>query len=668
MRLDLDSTRFGRLSDSLEKKGYRPLSLDLRGSGDSLLYASSWVREDGPAWRIIPPTLESGLQDTLAYWSKRGFQPKVIAAASPRFAAILEKDSTPAVVMTGLTMTGFQAVVDSAQAKRSKCIWLDAYGSPEQPRFACVWKRNTEGVAWNYSFGDGARSLHDKMDIFSRVWVRPAFIAPLPGGRFFTLWEENSIGPWAAHADLAGAELPVELEQEAEQGFFPLSLQASPDGNATFAVLVAKRSRPMPRGWTVSGPPAPGMEAFDGYMRTLMQRSGVRAGALAIAREGKLVFSHGYTWAEEGYPETKPNSLFRAASCSKPLTSIMVHQLIREGNGDATDNGPGSKPSLKEKILSLLNPQGENGEAEVPVDARFRDITVDQLLTHSGGWARSRQNPDPVFNDFAPGSEIRKRLPASRKDFLKYMLSQPLQFEPGSRSVYDNFGFFLLGRMLESLPMGVGKSYEALAEERIFHPLGLSRPRFGASRFEDRAPGEVLYHTAVPYLQTNPEGVSPPWVPGGYGDFDLRNMDAAGAWILSAPDYAKVLAAFDLGAANPILNPRGVSTMWSPSGTNNGFLRGWFGQKVSMAEGDTVTAKWHNGLFPGTSTLVFHLPDHFSFVLFLNRDLSPQPGGREGVELTRMAETVRKWPATDLFPEMGIPSFEPGARTAIAGP
>jgi CubicO group peptidase (beta-lactamase class C family) len=377
---------------------------------------------------------------------------------------------------------------------------------------------------------------------------------------------------------------------------------------------------------------------------------------------------------------TRPNSLFRAASCSKPLTSIMVHQSLRHGGGiegsGGSEGGGGSggdsavagtreKPSLKGKILSLLNPLSESGETEEPADARFKDITVDQLLTHSGGWARSRRNPDPVFNDYAPGSEIRKRLPASRKDFLKYMLGQPLQFDPGSRSVYDNFGYFLLGRMLESLPMGVGKTYESLAGEKLFQPLGLSRPRFGNSRFEERAPEEVLYHTAVPYLQANPERGGKPWVPGGYGDFDLKNMDAAGAWILSAPDYAKVLAAFDLGAGNPILDPEGVSTMWGDEGARSGYLRGWFAQKIVFTGGDTAVAKWHNGLFPGTSTLVFHLPGRFSFALFLNRDLSPQPDGRrEGVELSRLAGAIKAWPAVDLFPEMGIPSFAPAQRTA----
>jgi CubicO group peptidase (beta-lactamase class C family) len=382
----------------------------------------------------------------------------------------------------------------------------------------------------------------------------------------------------------------------------------------------------------------------------LMRNRGVRAGALAIAREGRLVFAHGYTWGEPGYPITRPNSLFRAASCSKPLTSILVHKMLRE---DEKNSG---RSSFKEKILSLLHPGRE--APDVPADPRFGDITVDELLTHSAGWVRSPKNPDPVFNDYPPGSEIRKRLPADRGGFLSYMLHQPLQFAPGSRSVYDNFGYFLLGRMLESLPMGVGKTYQSLADDLLFKPLGLSNPRFGGSRYEERAPGEVLYHTAVPYLQANPNAGGAPWVAGGYGDFDVGNMDAAGAWLLSAPDYAKVLAAFDLGAENPILGPQATATMWGPSGFGEA-LRGWFALKLPTGRGDTAIAKWHNGLFPGTSTLVFYHPEKWSFVMFLDRDLSPQPDGpHEGRDLARLAARVKAWPQADLFPAMGIPAFK----------
>jgi CubicO group peptidase (beta-lactamase class C family) len=582
----------------------------------------------------------------------RGFRPAALAALpagdgnGPAFAAVAVKDGRTAAFRLDLDQAAFQAACDSARQARAKCDWIEAYGDAAHPRFAAVFVRDSAGTPWNYSLGDDAASLKAKQDIFARVWVRPARIAPMPGGRFATVWEENSAGAWRFKSGLDAAELSEAATREDGRGL--VDLRAVPDADGRYAALFAEHDDPLGREWTVTGPEAPGLGAFDAYMRNLMVGRGVRAGALAIARDGRLVFAHGYTWGEPGYPVTQPNSLFRAASCSKPLTSILVHKLIREGGGR-------EGPSLKEKILGLLPHAREL--ADQPADPRFGEITVDELLTHSAGWARSKTNPDPVFNDYPPGSEIRKRLPASRGGFLAYMLRQPLQFAPGSKSVYDNFGYFLLGRLIESLPMGVGKSYQSIADDLLFKPLGLSRPRFGGSRYEERAPGEVLYHTAVPYLQANPVPGGQPWVPGAYGDFEVDNMDAAGAWLLSAPDYAKVLAAFDLGASNPILGPEATATMWGPSGFGEA-LRGWFALKVPAADGDTAIAKWHNGLFPGSSTLVFYHPERWSFVMFLDRDLAPQPDGpHEGRDLAKLERAVKEWPSGDLFPAMGIPSF-----------
>lgn len=699
IRLEQTETALRRSSDSLRAAGYRPLSLDAETISGQPRFATAWTRAPGPAWVITRSAPAEAFSESLRAWDAKGFRPTALAALesghadATRFIAILSKHGRTAQARLDLDVAGFQAACDSARKANAKCEWIESWGSPEHPRFAAIFAADSAGTPWNYSLGDAAASLRTKLDIFARVWVRPARIAPMPGGRFATVWEENSAGEWAFHPDADARS--VVGGPEGAAGLNATAIRAIPGAPGRYAAMLAAHDSPLPRAFTVTGPEAPGLEAFDGYMRRLMQSRGVRAGALAVAREGRLVFAHGYTWGEAGYPVTRPNSLFRAASCSKPLTSILVHRILNDGEGkyaegkveaprvaaagfpglrrdapapgSGLDKGPGPArstgrgPGLKAKVLSLLRGNHEN--ADTPADARFDEITVDDLLTHSGGWARSRAHPDPVFNDHPPGSEIRKRLPASRGGFLSYMLGQPLQYAPGSRSVYDNFGYFLLGRLIESLPMGVGRSYQAVAGDLLWKPLGLSRPRFGGSRYEDRAPDEVLYHTAVPYLQADPVPGGLPWVAGAYGDFEVGNMDAAGAWLLSAPDYAKVLAAFDLGAANPILGPKATEAMWEPAGFGEA-LRGWYAVKAPSlyAEGDSVTAKWHNGLFPGTSTLVFYHPEKWSFALFLDRDLSPQPDGpREGRELAGLARGVEAWPTVDLFPEMGIPAFPQAA-------
>lgn len=686
IRLGQDLTAWRRSADSLRELGFRPISIDaetvpvnspiLANERARTLFATVWARKPGPAWALAGPVAGSEFAVELARWRSKGYRPYAVVAAAPSsFAALLVKDGLNAYVRFDLDPEGFQAACDSARKERSKCEWIEAYGDPGRPRFAAVFARDTDATPWNYSLGDDTASLRAKREIFARVWVRPAHVATMPGGRFATVWEENSAGAQELYPELDAAGIsaacgPVEsrsavggsAESGRDEAPRPVSIRIWPGSPGKYALSEAERDAPLRREWTVNGPEAPGLEAFDAYMRNLMRARGVRAGTLAIAREGRLVFAHGYTWAEPGYPLTRPNSLFRAASCSKPLTSILVHKMLREGEGRD------EAPSLKEKILSLLHGGKETPDA--PADPRFGDITVDELLTHSAGWIRSRNHPDPVFNDYPPGSDIRKRLPADRAGFLSYMLRQPLQFAPGSRSVYDNFGYFLLGRMLESLPMGTGRTYRDIAGDLLFKPLGLSRPRFGGSRMEERAPDEVLYHTDIPYLQANPAAGGAPWVAGGYGDFEVGNMDAAGAWLLSAPDYAKVLAAFDLDAGNPILGPQATATMWGPSPFGEA-LRGWFALKIPSGKKDTAIAKWHNGLFPGTSTLVFYHPEKWSFVMFLNRDLSPQPDGpHEGRDLAGLAARIESWPQGDLFPAMGIPAFRQptiGPPSVLAG-
>ena len=680
-RLDQESAGLAREADSLKARGFRLVSLDAygNGNGETERFAAAWVRKPGPDWISWLSLGEGELHDSLRACAQKGFQPILLTASGvhPRFSAVLEKGGAPARTLTGLTWKRFQAECDSAQRNGALLIWMDAYGLPQEPVFAGIWKSNRENIPWNYSMGDDEKTLQSKLTAFSQVWVRPALIVPIPGGKYFTLWQENAIGTWLFHPALKQEACASDLDREGAKGMHPVCLSVMPTGTGmaalsvmpgssaipasegpVFTVLLAARDRPLPREWTVTGPAVPGLDVFDDYMRKLMQTHQVRAGALAMVRDAKLVFARGYTWAEEGYPQTQPTSLFRVASCSKPLTSMVIHRLL--GNGE----GQKGALDLKEKVLTILRPSMHPGDT-TPADARFRDITVDDLLTHAGGWIRSRQNPDPVFNDYPPGNPIDRRLPPTRDGFLDYMLHQPLQFDPGSRSVYANFGYFLLGRIIESLPPGHGRTYQDVVEEFLFKPLGLSRPRFGSSA--SRAPGEVMYHTRLPYLQRNRDPAGPPWVPGAYGDFSMNNMDAAGAWVLSATDFAKVLASFDLGNGNPVLPPEAVATMWAPP-RHAKFMRGWFATRMPGGNRERI-AKWHSGFYPGTSTLVFYRPDKWSFALFLNRDIPPQlTGEKQGRELSLLADQVANWPSRDLFPEAGLAPFGPSLWAGNADP
>ena len=84
-----------------------------------------------------------------------------------------------------------------------------------------------------------------------------------------------------------------------------------------------------PRRWTVTGARVEALDSLDAAMQRLLQRYGVRAGALAVARAGSILFARGYTWAEPDYPVTQPNSPFRLASVSKAFTAAVIYELLQ---------------------------------------------------------------------------------------------------------------------------------------------------------------------------------------------------------------------------------------------------------------------------------------------------------------------------------------------------
>ena len=97
-------------------------------------------------------------------------------------------------------------------------------------------------------------------------------------------------------------------------------------------------------------------------------------------------------------------------------------------------------------------------------------------------------------------------------------------------------------------------------------------------------------------------------------------MKAHGGYIMAAADYVKILAAFDLGAENPLLNPQHRDMMWSaryPS-SSTAVKRGWFKTSFLTRNSTYVDGYEHGGSLRGTATLMFHRTDGISVALFFN--------------------------------------------------
>ena len=79
----------------------------------------------------------------------------------------------------------------------------------------------------------------------------------------------------------------------------------------------------------MTGEGRPGLGGFDEMMTALLQRTGAPGAALAVTKNGRLVYARGFGFAEEGKP-VEPDALFRIASISKPITAAAVLRLVGE--------------------------------------------------------------------------------------------------------------------------------------------------------------------------------------------------------------------------------------------------------------------------------------------------------------------------------------------------
>lgn len=346
-----------------------------------------------------------------------------------------------------------------------------------------------------------------------------------------------------------------------------------------------------------------GLGRFDRTMMRLMEKWDIPGGALAILQDGEIILSRGYGYADMDSGElVQPNSLFRIASLSKPVTAAAVLKLVEDG-----------KLELDAPVFQILDdlrpPEGAQ------IDPRIYGITIRHLLEHTGGWDRNTSF-DPMFRVSEIAQEMKTPSPADCPTIIRYMLEQPLDFDPGSQYAYSNFGYCILGRVIEKVS---GQAYEAYVKDHILEPVGIDDMRLGHSLLADRAEGEVRYYGREPD-HTQPvfpdiEGT----VPWPYGGFYIEAMDSHGGWIASAIDLARFAYALEIDNPQAILKPESLELMLSRpdisiwDGKSSYYALGW--QVRPAWKG---TNSWHSGSLPGTTTMLYRTSDGLIWAALFN--------------------------------------------------
>jgi N-acyl-D-amino-acid deacylase len=391
----------------------------------------------------------------------------------------------------------------------------------------------------------------------------------------------------------------------------------------------------------VTGPADRRLAPFDRLMTDFLRRHRLPGAALAVDRNGRLVYSRGFGYADRDQKEpVQPDALFRIASVSKPITAVAVLQLARRGELKLDD------PVFD--VLELKPPEDKG----VKFDERWKKVTIRHLLQHRGGWD-SGQSFDPMFRSPAIVRELKVEPPATPEAIVRYMLRRPLDFDPGAKYVYSNFGYCLLGRVVEKVS---GQGYEEFVRKEVLAPLGIRRMRLGKSLLEDRVDGEVRYYDdGEGRFVMGPKRCKP--CPAPYGAWCLESLDAHGGWLASAEDLVRFAAAFNDPERCKVLDAAGVATMFErPDGAAGLDEKGkpaeeWYGCGWSVIDvGGGKVNTWHTGSLPGTSALLVRRWDGLTWaVLFNSRQglNGAEPADAIDPRVHGAADAVRAWPKGD---------------------
>jgi CubicO group peptidase (beta-lactamase class C family) len=429
------------------------------------------------------------------------------------------------------------------------------------------------------------------------------------------------------------------------------------------------------------------MDGFDAFMIYMMQRLGVRAASLAIGRQSKLVYAKAFTLAEPGYPIATPHTAFRAFSLSKSITSIAIHKLVHQN------------------LLSLDD--GFIGRIQAtPASGLLYDVKIDHLLQHrlppfgavwQRRWAGGLADWGRITQAGLGGPESAP-FPLRVQDLSAHWMNQvsPFTFSM-SASAYDyrnlNYQFLshVIGKQVatpESLSPTddfrewlMNQVWSAVGIPLENEPQRLDLVNWGVADLDEayvpitqlyrKLPLEVPHvHDWIPKVEESinkndtPEG--PYWVPDNYNQNGYI-LAGAGAWVVSAVDLVRVLAALhDDAFCEAHLMPTSVrdGLMWADLGSDGyNYGRGW-GQKTYSGYGGGKVLS-HGGVGAGgRSTWLHDRQRGLSFAYLFNTswedatamDLPAFPKTHVDaiLEVADDVTAANGWPDVDLFPWFGL--------------
>ena len=373
----------------------------------------------------------------------------------------------------------------------------------------------------------------------------------------------------------------------------------------------------------------PSLKPIDSMVNRLMKNLRLTGATIAVVKDEKLVYSKGFGYADkENKTWVQPYHLFRIGSVSKLVTAITILDLVEKGKIGLDDYVFGKNGILKGELYDVIK------------NRNFYKIKVKHLLNHTSGWSLVTFG-DPMFIPHKINRWEKTGYPLVFDDVIKFVVSKNLPYVPGTRFSYSNFGYCLLGRIVEEIS---GTDYESYVQKTILSPHGINHMHIAGNFEKDRLKNEVKYYDFTADNQAVAFDGSGKKVMKPYGADDLEMLGPAGGWLANSVDLMRLLVLVDGYSKKhkDILSDEMMDKMIKGVGGKS-YPLGW-----RSVKGDHW---WRTGTLSGTSALLTRDINGMSWVIVTNTTNNRSRGftSSSRYSLRRSFQLVKDWPGHDLF-------------------
>lgn len=598
----LTAAQYQSTFNDLSKQGYRLVNVTGYVSGGSVRYADLWVKAGGPVWAARHGLSNAEYQQAFADLGKQGYRLTYVsgyeAGGKDFYAAIWEKKGGPPYeARHGLTATQYQQAFTDLTKQGYRLLLVSAYEVGDQPRYAAIFEKSG-GPEWVARHGLTAAQYQTAFDDFSKQRYRLKLVSGCRIGnsdQYAAIWEKTGGPPLMARHGVPDSWYQNVFDNQYYQGYRLAYVNAFTSGSVGKVNTI----------WLNTNFTTADLALIAKTAKTYMDANQPPGVAFAITKDERLVYAAGFGYADPlTGEEVGPANLFRIASVSKPITSVGVMKLVEAKKLSLSDKvfGPGS-------ILGAKYPTPTGNE-------KLNDITVRHLLEHVSGLSNTPN--DPMFQNTS----------FTHAQLITWVLNDTARFvkrAPGSLYEYLNFGFSLLGRVIEEKS---GKTYENYIRDDVLKQAGITDMVIAGNSLGGRKPREVTYS------------------PTDANSLNVSRFDAHGGWIATPIDLVRFLVRVDNQPAKPdIISASSFTTLTTKAG-----IKDANGNDPNYALGWVVSPQWHNGAMAGTTSIMAVKQGGFTFAAIANMRLSgDQFSGQLSKMVSDIITGVSGWPSYDLF-------------------